>query len=98
MMGRMANAWFRSGLAISLLTLCVLGSPGQDKKAEEKKTAKAKKAGEKDAPRLVAPAVKVAPFDAQGRMVNEAQIQAWENAYGAQFRQVLRTELHFMRL
>jgi len=59
-MGRTANAWFRAGLAIGLLTLCVVGSPGQDKKAEEKKAAKAKKAVQKDAPKLVAPAVKVA--------------------------------------
>jgi hypothetical protein len=98
-MGRKANVWFRAGLTIGLLTFCVVGSPGQDKKAEERKAAKSKKGGApKDGPKPVAPAVKVAPFDAQGRMVNEAQIQAWENAYGAQFRQVLRTELHFMRL
>jgi hypothetical protein len=98
-MGRTSNVWFRSGLTIGLLTLCVVSSPGQDKKAEEKKAAKAKKAVQKDAPKPARPEpTKLAPFDAQGRMVNEAQIQAWENAYGAQFRQVLRTELHFMRL
>jgi hypothetical protein len=30
--------------------------------------------------------------------VNDAQLQAWEQAYGPQFRQMLRTELHFVRL
>src|SRR5262249_4102687 len=99
-MGRMANVWFRAGLAIGLLALCVVNSSGQDKKADiEKKAAKAKKAAQKDAPKPAPPeTTKLAPFNAQGRMVNEAQIQAWENAYGAQFRQVLRTELHLMRL
>jgi hypothetical protein len=106
-MGRIANAWFRAGLAIGLLTVCVVSSSGQDKKAEEKKAAKSKKAtaAQKDAPKPAPPANVIlnavtnsGGFAAQGRMVNEAQIQAWENAYGAQFRQVLRTELHFMRL
>ena len=104
-MGRIANAWIRAGLAIGLLTVCVVSSSGQDKKAEEKKAAKSKKAAaQKDAPKPAPPANVIGNvaftggFAAQGRMVNEAQIQAWENAYGAQFRQVLRTELHFMRL
>jgi hypothetical protein len=106
-MGRTANLWFRAGVALGLLAICVVGSSGQDQKAaEEKKAAerkaaqlKNKNAGQKGDPKPAPPVrVNVGAFDAQRGLANDAQVQAWEQAYGQQFRQILRTELHFMRL
>src|SRR5437660_330428 len=89
-MARMTNVWLRAGLAIGLMmTLGLVSSSGQDKKAAPKPAPK---------PVQPPPVVKVGVFDPQRGLVNDAQLQAWEQAYGPQFRQMLRTELHFVRL
>jgi len=111
-MGRIATVWFRAGLAIGLLTLFVVGSSGQDQKAADDKKAdkvksklKSKTPGQKPAPKPAPPAQPAPPIrvnadvlNPQRGLVNDAQLQAWDQAYGQHFRQMMRTELHFMRL
>jgi hypothetical protein len=88
----------RVALAIGLmLTLGLVSSSGQEKKVEEKKAAKGKKTADRPVPGAPARAV-FGQLDVQRGLVNDAQLQAWEQAYGPQLRQMLRTELHFMRL
>jgi hypothetical protein len=102
----MSKVWLRAGLALGLLlTLGLVSSSGQEKKSDKKGD---KKSAVKPAPRPAPPQpalplvpakpAAAVPLNAQRGLVNEAQMQAWEQAYGQQFRQMLRTELHFMRL
>src|SRR5207244_5508681 len=73
--------------AIGLVGLGFVASPSQEKKAVPK-----------EAPKVAAPAAVLIPLDPQRGLVNDAQVQQWEQHYGPQLRQLLRTELHFMRM
>src|SRR5205085_4701378 len=86
--GRVSNVGFRAACALGLLALGLADTAGQQ---DAKPVAK-------DAPKAEVKKAAV-PVNAAGRVaVDDNAVQQWEQHYGPQLRQLLRTELHFMRL
>src|SRR4051794_27639754 len=83
-MARLSNVLVRVACALGLMFLGLVGSSGQEVK--------------KAAPKVAAPTIAAVPLNPARAFVNDAQVQQWEQQYGPQLRQLLRTELHFMRL
>src|SRR5947209_19876309 len=89
-MGRVSKVWFRASCAFGRVALGLVSSAGQEGKGGPK--GETRKAEAKAAPAKMA--LNAAVFAAP----NDQMVQQWEQHYGPQFRQLHRTEMHFLRL
>src|SRR5438874_13782605 len=92
-MGRVAKLWFRAACAFGLVAFGLVNSAGQEGKGVPKETRKAEAKAEP------AKAAVNAVINLGARAApNDQMVQQWEQHYGPQFRQLHRTEMHFLRL